>query len=53
MNDKRTSADNYDLDIVIAEVLELTVDQVNAIPSEALELLRELVWKTLATPMVH
>ncbi len=51
MNDKRTSADNYDLDIVIAEVLELTVDQVNAIPLEALELLRELVWKTLATPI--
>tara|TARA_Y100001951_G_C11097093_1_gene159917 strand:- start:88 stop:246 length:159 start_codon:yes stop_codon:yes gene_type:complete len=42
---ERDSSDNTDLDLQIAEVLELTVDQVDQIELKTVELLRELLWR--------
>ena len=43
--DERTSSDNCDLDLEIAEVLGLPVDQVDEIALETVELLREVLWR--------
>ena len=48
---ERDSSDNTDLDLQIAEVLELTVDQVEEIPLETVELLREFLWRLPSEPM--
>jgi hypothetical protein len=43
--DERTSSDNCDLDLEIAEILGLTEDQVDKIALENVELLREVLWR--------
>tara|TARA_B100000029_G_scaffold432878_1_gene445353 strand:+ start:508 stop:726 length:219 start_codon:yes stop_codon:yes gene_type:complete len=43
--DERTSSDNCDLDLEIAEILGLTEDQVDEIALETVELLRETLWR--------
>ncbi len=43
--DERTSSDNCDLDLEIAEILGLPVDQVDEIALETAELLREVLWR--------
>ena len=43
--DERTSSDNCDLDLEIAEILGLPVDQVDEIALETVELLREVLWR--------
>ncbi len=43
--DERTSSDNCDLDLEIAEILGLTEDQVDKIALETVELLREVLWR--------
>ena len=43
----RTAADNLDLDLMIAGHLGLTVDQVDELPLEAVELMRQALWERL------
>ena len=44
--DARTPADNYDLDLIIAESTGITVDQVDAIPLSIVECMRHHFYTT-------
>ena len=43
--EERNAADNTDLDYQIADVLDITMDQVDDLGLKTVELLRELLWR--------
>lgn len=43
----RNAADNFDLDLMIAERFDMTLDAVDALPLGLVEIVREALWDDL------